>query len=118
MNGDYTEHALWALINRLAWFYWGPIAVLAALNAWNLYRMAPAVTLYGRSARVVALGGFILISLSPFNTAFGPLGVPFVLASFWMMTHQMYRQCLAQGKIKRPMETPAAKIAAMIVEPR
>lgn len=113
-----TEHYVWTMVNALGWWWWGPIAVMAAVNLWNIYRLAAAQTLYGRVIRIVAITGFMLIAASPGNSAFGPLGLPLVLLSYMGMTHQMYRQCLAAGKIKKPEGPPSVRVAALLVEPK
>lgn len=114
---DLTERQLWALINGLGWWYWGPIAFLAACNMWNIFRLAPAASLYGRLIRTCALTGFLLIAMSWGNTAFGPLGMPFVLLSYLGMTHQLYLRCKAEGLIQHPPPaTTGLRIISTLVE--
>lgn len=118
MSENYTEVSLWAGINYLGWWYWGFIAFLGAANAWMLYKLAAPETLLGRVLRTLALIGFLLIALSPFNTAFGPLGMPFVLLAFLGVSYQLYQACKAAGKLgPLPSGAPAtAKLANLIVE--
>ena len=112
-----TEKELWAIINGMGWYFWGGVAALAAANLWNILRLTPARTIYGRFIRVVGLAGFTFIAMSWVNTGFGPIGLPLVLLSFLGMTHQMYVQCKVEGRVfKVKATTVGAKILTAMVE--
>lgn len=119
MTDNVTEHALWQFINGMGWGWWGPIAVGAWFNIWGMVRLAPAETFFGRVVRLIALAGFLMIGLSPGNSALGPLGLPLVIIAFFGMTWQMRQACIKEGKIKiqnPAMPTVGLKLAAMLVE--
>lgn len=113
-----TEESLWALINHLSWWYWGPIAALGAANVWTQARLGAPVTKFGRVLRVTGLMGFLLVALSPFNTAFGPLATPFLLVTFLGRHIQMYSQCKVKGRLpdKSDLRTPGKRLMASLVE--
>lgn len=112
-----TEQELWGLINAAGWKFWGVVAALGVCGIWNILRLAPARTLYGRLIRFVGLIGFGMIAFCWANTAFVPLGIPFVMLSFLGLTHQLYRQCKESGEIPAPAPRSAGlKLAAAIVE--
>lgn len=100
MDYNITERAIWSVINGLGWWWWGSIAVLAAWNLFGMFKLAPAGTPFGRAIRYVLMVGFVLLSLSPGNTAFGPLAIPVILIGVRMWTHQLYADCVRYGKVK------------------
>jgi len=119
MTSNITEHELWAVINGLGWWFWGAIAAMAGANAVNIFRLAAPRTMLGRVIRVTALSGFFLIFFSWGNTAFGPLGLPLVLLSFFGMTYQMRLECVKAGLMApKPAHnaTVAVKVFSAMVE--
>lgn len=115
-----TERELWEVINALAWWYWGPIAMLGAANVWAQSRLGAPRSRLGRVLRVTALMGFLLIAFSPLNTAFGPLATPFLLVSFLGLHIQMYQDCKAKGllpdKSDLPKEAHVRRFMANLIE--
>ncbi len=96
-----TEAALWAWCNAHPW-WWHVVSVLGGLVAFRIFRLAPALTLWGRTARVVLLTGCGLSFASYWNTGFGLIAPVFILFGLWMVIEQMITACLEARKI-RPM---------------
>lgn len=117
MIGDFTEIAIWAFINRLGWAWWLPVAGLAACSLWALYKLPGAKTLLGKTARVSLFFALLLFSLSPFNTAFGPLAMPFLMFGIWGTLHRQYIRLDAEGKIpKAHGSSMGEKVATLLME--
>lgn len=94
-----TEHALWEIVENCGPVWWWVIAALAAWCLLMMYRLIAPVTAYGRAHRILMMMGLFLIAFSPFNSAFGPFGVPLVLLGLRGMLRQMYDRCVSEGKI-------------------
>ena len=117
MSGDATEIAIWTFINRAGWWWWIPVAGLSGCALWALYRLPGAKTLLGKVARVSLFFALLLFFLSPLNTAFGPLAMPFLMFGLWGFLHRQYIRLDAEGKIPKAQgATIKEKVATLLVE--
>jgi len=99
MEHNISERYLWDFINWCGWYWWWGVALLSAWNLWGLYKLAPPTTTSGAFLRVVQVMAFFLMAAAPWNTAFGPLALPFLLISVRGVNHQLYLGCVAAGKV-------------------
>ncbi len=99
-----TQDAIWAWFGDHSWV-WDVLSAFGALVALRILRLAPAVSLWGRSIRVVLLIACFLAFASHWNNAFG-LFLPFVLMlGVWLWVEQTISQCLHIGHLK-PLHWP------------
>ena len=117
MSGDATEIAIWNFINGLGWLWWAPVAGLSGCCLWALYKLPGAKTILGKIARVSLFFALLLYFLSPFNTAFGPLAMPFLMFGLWGFLHRQYIRLDAEGKIPRAHGSSLGeKVATILTE--
>lgn len=118
MSGDATEIAIWSFINGLGWLWWGPVAGLSGCCLWALYKLPGARSALGKISRVSLFFALLLFFLSPFNTAFGPLAMPFLMFGLWGFLHRRYVQLDIEGSIPKARgASMREKVATILVEP-
>lgn len=117
MTGDATEIAIWAFINRMGWFWWIPVAGLAGCSLWALYKLPGAKTILGKAARMSLFFALLLFTLSPFNTAFGPLAMPFLMFGLWGFLHRRFIRLSEEGKISKSHGSSVGeRVATLLTE--
>ncbi len=108
---------LWQIVNDAHWSFWAPFTGYALFGLNYIYRLAPAETTIGRSARVIQTMGFICMLFIPFFNGLGPYAFHLLAIAACLILKQVYDNCVKAGKIRPPQaETVVGRMAERIVE--
>ncbi len=106
---------LWQAVNDAHWWFWAPFPAYALYGLNYIYRLAPAETAIGRTARVVQTIGFIGMAFIPFFNGLGPYAFHFLAIAACLILKQIYDACVKSGKIQSPQrETVAGRLAERV----
>ncbi len=108
---------LWQVVNEAHWWFWAPFTFYAICGLTYIYRLAPAETSIGRTARVIQTMGFICMAFIPFFNGLGPYAFHCLAIAALLILKQIYDNCVRSGKIQPPQAaTVVGRMAERIAE--
>jgi hypothetical protein len=96
---NHTQSIIWAWVHQHAW-WWTVMQFFTLFVSVRILRLAPAVTLWGRSIRMLLLAGLMLYTMSYWNSALSVPGFAVIMLGLWLWIEQLIRSCLKAGHIK------------------
>lgn len=111
------NEALWDLVNHLGWWFWMPFVGYGVYSINLMYRLAPATSMLGRSARVIWTAAFLCMIFTPMFNGLGPYAFHLVSIGTCILMKQTYDACKAAGRIKPPESvTVAGRLAERVTD--
>lgn len=96
MTPNEVNAYLWGVLNSMGWWYWSLPVVLALWILLQIYRLHTQASLIGRTARITATLGCILLFASPrFNVA-GAVAFPLLMFTLAVLVTQTANRCSAE----------------------
>lgn len=98
---QHTQNVIWAWVHENQW-WWTVIQLMTFFITLRIFRLAPAITLWGRVIRMTLVAGLMMYTASYWNSGLSVPGLFLILLGLWLWVEQLIAQCVKSGHI-RPM---------------